>query len=188
MRRLFLTLSLVLLILSATFLTNVTEVGADTITPNDLINLINNVRTGTYGNPALVVDQILMNQAQWTAQTMADYGIHGHLADNGYPGVRTRIANAGYGGGSTVWATENWAGGSVPLDFVYQFDDLNSFDLLTKGRFTAAYITISEEYYEDEPVERPTETSTKEPAKTPGFMVPVAVGMLLLAGICRRNT
>jgi len=88
----------------------------------------------------------------------------------------------------TVVPTENWAGGSVPLDFVYQFDDLNSFDILTRGEFTAAYVTVSEEYYEDEPVEAPTETITEEPAKAPGFMVPVAVGMLLLAGMCRRNT
>ena len=88
----------------------------------------------------------------------------------------------------TVAPTENWAGGGVPINFYYQFTDLDTVETITSGEFTAAYVTVSEEYYEDEPVEAPTETSTKEPAKAPGFMVPVAVGMLLLAGMCRRNT
>ena len=88
----------------------------------------------------------------------------------------------------TVVPTENWAGGTLPLDFVYQFDDLNSFDVLTKGEFTAAYITVSEEYYDGAPAEVSTESATEDPAKAPGFMLPLAVGMLLLAGKCRRNT
>ncbi|OPY17118.1 MAG: hypothetical protein A4E23_01591 [Methanomethylovorans sp. PtaU1.Bin073] len=87
----------------------------------------------------------------------------------------------------TLVPTENWAGGSVPLDFVYQFDDLNSFDTLTKGRFTAAYITVSEEYYNGYSVETSAATPSEEPAKTPGFILSVAVGMLLLAGVCRRK-
>ena len=88
----------------------------------------------------------------------------------------------------TVVPTENWAGGSMPINFVYQIDDYSGFDTLVKGEFTAAYVTVSEEYYEDKPVETPTETITEEPPKAPGFMLPVAVGMLLLAGMCRRNT
>jgi len=124
MRRIIFNIFAIIFILLGTLSLNVHEATADTITPSDLVSLINGIRTGTYGNPALVVDQILMNQAQWSAQTMADYGIHGHLADNGYPGVRTRIANAGYGGGSTVWATENWAGGQtsyVTLDIIWSY-------------------------------------------------------------------
>jgi len=88
-----------------------------------------------------------------------------------------------------VVPTDNWAGGSIPIDFVYQFDELGAGgDIITKGRFTAAYVTVSEEYYDVEPVKTGTEPANKTSAKTPGFMVPVAVGMLLLAGICRRNT
>ena len=88
----------------------------------------------------------------------------------------------------TVVPTENWAGGTVPLDFVYQFDDLNSFDVLTKGEFTAAYITVSEEYYDGASAEVSTDPINEDSAKAPGFMLPLAVGMLLLAGKCRRNT
>lgn len=86
-----------------------------------------------------------------------------------------------------VVPTDNWAGGSIPIDFVYQFDELGAGgDILTKGRFTAAYVTVSEEYYDGESVETSAETPTEEPAKTPSFILPVAVGMLLLAGVCRR--
>jgi sarcinarray family protein len=88
----------------------------------------------------------------------------------------------------TVAPTENWAGGSMPINFVYQIDDFNGFDTLVKGEFTAAYITVSEEYYNEKSTEVSTEPTTEEPAKAPGFMLPLAVGMVLLAGICRRNT
>jgi sarcinarray family protein len=89
----------------------------------------------------------------------------------------------------TVIPTENWAGGSMPINFVYQIDDYNGFETLVKGEFTAAYITVSEEYYNDiAPAKTATNSTNEEPAKAPGFMLPVAVGMLLLAGICRRNT
>lgn len=88
-----------------------------------------------------------------------------------------------------VIPTDNWAGGSIPLDFVYQFDELGAGgDIITKGRFTAAYVTVSEEYYDGTPAEVSTEPVTEDPAKTPGFMLSLAVGMLLLAGKCRRNT
>ena len=88
----------------------------------------------------------------------------------------------------TVKPTDNWAGGSVPLDFYYQFDELGAGGkTITSGEFTAAYVTVSEEYYDGEPVETSAETPTEEPAKTPGFILPVAVGMLLLAGVCRRK-
>lgn len=86
----------------------------------------------------------------------------------------------------TVVPTENWAGGSMPINFVYQIDDYSGFETLVKGEFTAAYVTVSEEYYDGESVETSAETPTEEPAKTPGFILPVAVGMLLLAGVCRR--
>lgn len=89
----------------------------------------------------------------------------------------------------TVAPTDNWAGGNVPLDFYYQLDELGAGGkIITSGEFTAAYITVSEEYYDEKPAEVSTEPTTEEPAKAPGFMLPLAVGMVLLAGICRRNT
>lgn len=87
----------------------------------------------------------------------------------------------------TVAPTENWAGGSVPINFYYQFTDLDTVETITKGEFTAAYITVSEEYYDGASSEVSTDPIT-EPAKAPGFMLSLAVGMLLLAGKCRRNT
>lgn len=88
----------------------------------------------------------------------------------------------------TVVPTDNWAGGNVPLDFYYQLDELGSGGkIITSGEFTAAYITVSEEYYDGAPAEVLTEPVTEESVKAPGFMLPLAVGMLLLAGKCRRN-
>ncbi|WP_370575181.1 sarcinarray family MAST domain-containing protein [Methanomethylovorans sp.] len=83
--------------------------------------------------------------------------------------------------------TDNWAGGGIPLDFYYQFTDLETIKTITSGEFTAAYVTVSEEYYEGDTVETVTEPTTEETANTPGFILPLAVGMVLLAGICRRN-
>jgi len=89
----------------------------------------------------------------------------------------------------TVAATDNWAGGSIPLNFYYQLDELGAGGkIITKGEFTAAYITVSEEYYDGASAEVSTDPITEDPAKVPGFMLPLAVGMLLLAGKCRRNT
>lgn len=87
-----------------------------------------------------------------------------------------------------VTPTDNWAGGGIPLDFYYQFTDLETVKTITSGEFTAAYVTVSEEYYEGDPVETATEPTTEKTAKAPGFMLLLAVGMVLLAGICRRNT
>jgi sarcinarray family protein len=48
----------------------------------------------------------------------------------------------------TVAPTEAWAGGSTPINFYYQMTDLERPITLTSGEFTAAYVTISNEYYE----------------------------------------
>ncbi len=89
----------------------------------------------------------------------------------------------------TVVPTDNWAGGNVPLDFYYQLDELGSRGkIITSGEFTAAYITVSEEYYDGAPAEVSTESATEDSAKAPGFMLLLVVGMLLLAGKCRRKT
>lgn len=81
---------------------------ADTVTAYDLIALVNGIRTGTYGLPALVEDPILNSVAQWTAKEMASIDANTHLIYLGYPGVTERAANFGFGGGSTVFVTENY--------------------------------------------------------------------------------
>jgi MAST domain-containing protein len=87
----------------------------------------------------------------------------------------------------TVRPTDNWAGGSLPLNIVYQLNDFETGHLLTKGKFTVAYCTISNEHYKDEaptPKEQPTsktETSpTSKPASMPGFSLLTAIAALAL--------
>jgi LysM repeat protein len=80
----------------------------DSVTAEDLISLVNGIRTGN-GLPALQENSILDGTAQWTAQTMADNSSETHLG-----GVTDRVASSGYGGGQNVAATENfafWEGG-----------------------------------------------------------------------------
>lgn len=88
------------------------QVQADSdITAYDLISLVNSIRTGSYGLPALVVNSYLMSAAQWTAETMAAMNADGHLAYLGYADASVRAANTGFGGGKKVFVTENWAAG-----------------------------------------------------------------------------
>jgi sarcinarray family protein len=47
-----------------------------------------------------------------------------------------------------VTPNEEWAGGSTPVNFYYQMMDLERPLMLTSGEFTAAYVTISNEYYD----------------------------------------
>jgi LysM repeat protein len=88
------------------------QVKADTITAYDLIALVNGIRTGTYGLPALVEDPILNSVAQWTAEEMASIDASNHLYFLGYSGVSERAAQFGFGGGKTVFVTENYYKGS----------------------------------------------------------------------------
>lgn len=76
---------------------------ANTITAEDLIGLINSIRTG-YGLPALKENGILDGTAQATAETMANDDMSSAIGD-----AKGRIAAAGFGGGKNIWATENWA-------------------------------------------------------------------------------
>ncbi|WP_367343546.1 sarcinarray family MAST domain-containing protein [Methanomethylovorans sp.] len=88
-----------------------------------------------------------------------------------------------------VIPTSNWAGGTIPLDFVYQFDELGKGGgVITKGEFTAAYITVSKEYYNGETAAVSAEPITEKPAKAPGFVLPLVAGMLLLAGKYIKRT
>lgn len=82
----------------------------NTISAWDLIGLINGQRGG-YGLGALAVDQALMNCAQSTAQTMADYRMSWHIGD-----VSGRVAQFGYNNGGKTYATENFATGPSTLD------------------------------------------------------------------------
>jgi len=84
------------------------------VAPMQLIEAVNQLRAAN-GFPPLIVDSILMDTAQWTAETMAVNHYMNHLVYLGYPGVRDRIAAAGYGPCATVWATENWAMGFPTL-------------------------------------------------------------------------
>lgn len=80
------------------------------VTAQDLINLINGMRTAG-GLPALQVNSILMATAQDTAYTMAVNDLHWHIGD-----VSGRVMAAGYGGGAIAWATENFAIGPMTID------------------------------------------------------------------------
>lgn len=87
----------------------------------------------------------------------------------------------------TVKPTENWAGGSIPIDFVYQVDELGAGGkTLVKGEFTTAYCTISNEYYEGEiptsneqPVSQTNSSSTS--ASTPAFTLAGSISVFALA-------
>ncbi len=82
------------------------------VTTDQLITAVNQLRVGN-GLPALRVNPILMQSAQWTAEYMAANHLMNHIGD-----VRGRIASLGYGSGATVWATENWAMGYGTLNQV----------------------------------------------------------------------
>ncbi len=86
----------------------------------------------------------------------------------------------------TVKATDNWAGGSSPINLVYQINDFNTGDILVKGKFTVAYCTISNEYYEGEtltPEEQPVSETESSPtsASAPAFKLAGAISVLALA-------
>ncbi len=67
-----------------------------------LIKLVNQARI-SHGLPALIIDPILMQTAQTTADIMAGNRMGGHIGD-----VRSRVMAAGYGAGDLPWATENF--------------------------------------------------------------------------------
>jgi MAST domain-containing protein len=86
----------------------------------------------------------------------------------------------------TVKPTENWADGSMPIDFVYQVDELGAGGkTLVQGEFTVAYCTISNEYYEGETPtseEQPVPETESSPtsASTPAFTLASAISVLAL--------
>ena len=94
----------------------------------------------------------------------------------------------------TVKPTDKWAGGSIPIDFVYQIDELGSGGkTLVNSGFTVAYCTISNEHYEGEaptskeqpvtetePSSTPSSASTPTSASTPAFTLAGAVSVFAL--------
>lgn len=93
----------------------------------------------------------------------------------------------------TVKPTENWAGGSIPIDFVYQVDELGAGGkTLVKGEFTVAYCTISNEHYKDEtPTSSEQPVSETEPsptsASTPAFTIASSILVLALVFALSRR-
>ncbi len=86
------------------------NVHAYSLTPQDLINLINDWRVNRYGLTPLTVNSILMSTAQSTAEYQAANNINAHIGN-----VTGRVMAAGYGGGKQIVATENWAKGENGL-------------------------------------------------------------------------
>jgi sarcinarray family protein len=89
----------------------------------------------------------------------------------------------------TVVPNEEWAGGSTPINFFYQMIDLDTRKTITKGEFTTAYVTISEEYYEGpETTAAPASNSDNgsSPA-TPAFTALCAVFALVVVSVYRRK-
>jgi sarcinarray family protein len=90
----------------------------------------------------------------------------------------------------TLETTDEWAGGSMPLDFIYQLNDYDTFDLLVQGEFTAAYVTISEEYYDGpESATESTSNSGNESnsLSTPAFTALCAALAFVVAAIYKRK-
>lgn len=98
------------ILLAAGMVTPVNAQEGSNITAQDLISLVNGIRTGN-GLPALEVSGILMGTAQSTAEIMAANHMGSHIGD-----VRGRVMAAGYGGGANAWATENFAVGPFSLE------------------------------------------------------------------------
>lgn len=116
MRRKLLYILFVIVFLTAAINYQVPTVSASTVSAAELISLVNSLRTGVYGLPALIEDPILDSTASSTAYQMAMSGVCAHLG-----GARERIAAAGFGGGATIFATENMAcAASATIDWIRQ--------------------------------------------------------------------
>ncbi|ETA67149.1 MAG: hypothetical protein PWQ51_1910 [Methanolobus sp.] len=90
----------------------------------------------------------------------------------------------------TVAPNEAWAGGSAPINFYYQMMDLEKPRTIASGEFTAAYVTISEEYYDGS---ESTEDSTSESESkssspsTPAFTALCVVLGFVMAILCGKR-
>jgi sarcinarray family protein len=94
---------------------------------------------------------------------------------------------------SYIWTlkpTEEWAGGNMPLDFHYEVQLKERYGSVVNSGFTAAYVTISSEYYE------PSSATAKPGAQSPGdttspalpaFTLPAALAATCMAYVLRRR-
>lgn len=91
----------------------------------------------------------------------------------------------------TVAPNEEWAGGSAPIDFYYQLTDLEKVRTITSGEFTAAYVTISDGYYDGPEIAEVTaaEASSNESSSptTPAFSALCTIFALSLLVVLRRK-
>ena len=89
----------------------------------------------------------------------------------------------------TLKPTESWAGGSMPLDFVYQLDDWEKRRTISQGEFTAAYVTISNEYYEPPAATKPgaqSSSDTSSPA-LPAFTLLGALTAMYMVYVLKKK-
>jgi MAST domain-containing protein len=93
----------------------------------------------------------------------------------------------------TIKPTEKWADGGMPIDVVYQIDELGAGGkTLINSEFTVAYCTISNEHYEAEtptPKEQPASKKDPEPtsASAPAFTLASAISILALVIVFLRR-
>jgi len=87
-----------------------------------------------------------------------------------------------------VTPNEEWAGGSTPVNFYYQMMDLERPLMLTSGEFTAAYVTISNEYYEPPASAKPGAQSSADTASPalPAFTLLGALVAVYAVYVLRR--
>jgi LysM repeat protein len=110
MRRKFIRLWLVWVLILLVLLGNSGQSSAQAGDPYSLIDAVNNLRAAN-GLPAYQIDGILMSIAQAHSDYQASIGQVTHTGVGGTR-PRDRAAAAGYGGGGTFFISENIAGGS----------------------------------------------------------------------------
>jgi len=70
----------------------------------------------------------------------------------------------------TLMPTDGWAGGSMPINFHYSVVLPGVHETVANGEFTAAYVTISDEYYDGSITSPESEQqSSNESPSTPAF-------------------
>ncbi|MDY0386307.1 MAG: sarcinarray family MAST domain-containing protein [Methanolobus sp.] len=87
----------------------------------------------------------------------------------------------------TLKPTEEWAGGSMPIDFHYGILLKGEYEPTLNSEFTAAYVTISEEYYDGPEIQlNYSEDGQSNSPTTPAFTALVTVFALAVASVYRR--
>ncbi|MBN2110651.1 MAG: sarcinarray family MAST domain-containing protein [Methanosarcinaceae archaeon] len=89
----------------------------------------------------------------------------------------------------TLKPTERWAGGSMPLDFHYSVLLPGEHESVVNGVFTAAYVTISSEYYDGPEI--PAASGIKASSKsssptTPAFTVFISMAVVCIVCVLRK--